>query len=45
VVAGDPRDGCFVPVTEAHVRAYQKMRGVAVDGVVGPVTWHEMLGH
>jgi hypothetical protein len=35
-------DGTFGPATESKVRAYQKMRGIAVDGRVGPKTWAQM---
>lgn len=39
---GIPDDDEFGPATEKRVRWYQKMRGIAVDGVVGPKTWHAM---
>ena len=32
-------DGAFGPNTEAAVKAYQRERGLAVDGVVGRQTW------
>jgi peptidoglycan hydrolase-like protein with peptidoglycan-binding domain len=32
-------DGIFGPKTEAAVRNYQKDLGIALDGVVGKVTW------
>jgi len=32
-------DGLFGPRTEASVRDYQKDRSIAVDGIVGNVTW------
>lgn len=35
-------DGEYGPRTEAGVRWYQGMRGLLVDGVVGPQTWKAM---
>ncbi|MGI6168715.1 MAG: peptidoglycan-binding protein [Christensenellales bacterium] len=32
-------DGVFGMRTEAAVRAYQRVRGLVVDGIVGPKTW------
>jgi peptidoglycan hydrolase-like protein with peptidoglycan-binding domain len=36
----DPADDTFGPGTYAAVREFQKDRGVAVDGIVGPATAH-----
>lgn len=36
-------DGVYGPNTERGVRWYQGMRGLHVDGVVGPVTWRSLL--
>jgi peptidoglycan hydrolase-like protein with peptidoglycan-binding domain len=35
-------DGDFGPKTQAGVRWYQGMRGIHVDGEVGPQTWRQM---
>ena len=37
----DPGYGSFGPLTESRVVAYQRMRGLEPDGVVGPRTWAE----
>jgi peptidoglycan hydrolase-like protein with peptidoglycan-binding domain len=34
-----PIDGEFGPSTEAAVRAFQQDKGIAVDGIVGDITW------
>jgi peptidoglycan hydrolase-like protein with peptidoglycan-binding domain len=34
-----PVDGEFGSQTETAVKAFQQDRGIAVDGVVGPITW------
>lgn len=35
-------DGHFGPQTEAAVKAYQQERGIAADGIVGPITWRNI---
>lgn len=37
-----PVDGVFGAKTEAAVKAFQRAAGIAVDGVVGPVTWSKL---
>ena len=36
-------DGVFGGATEHAVRLYQRKRGLAVDGVVGKITWTQLL--
>lgn len=38
-----PADGWFGPNTASGVRWYQGMRGITVDGIVGPQTWSHLL--
>ena len=45
-VTGIPRlttDGVFGPLTEASVRAFQSRFGLSADGIVGPITWGELV--
>ena len=37
-------DGDFGSNTDKAVKAFQKDRGLTVDGIVGPDTWSELLG-
>lgn len=37
-----PPDGRYGPKTREGVRWYQRMRGLAVDGIVGPATWRHL---
>lgn len=37
-------DGSFGPATEKALKAYQKARGLTVDGICGPKTWAKLLG-
>ncbi len=37
-----PPDGRYGPNTRDGVRWYQRMRGLAADGIVGPKTWHHL---
>lgn len=41
--AGLVEDGGFGSKTDAAVRAYQKSRGLGVDGIVGIKTWGQLL--
>ncbi|WP_416731864.1 peptidoglycan-binding domain-containing protein [Fictibacillus sp. JL2B1089] len=36
-------DGNFGPQTESAVKAYQKRKGLAVDGIVGQATWNTLF--
>ncbi len=36
-------DGIFGPLTEAAVRSFQQEVAIAVDGIVGPVTWNSLV--
>ena len=37
-------DGDFGSATDKAVRAYQKAKGLSVDGICGPMTWNKLLG-
>jgi hypothetical protein len=37
-------DGDFGPITEEHVRRFQRNNDLAQDGIVGPQTWRELVG-
>ena len=37
-------DGSFGAATDNAVRAFQKVKGLSVDGVCGPMTWNKLLG-
>lgn len=43
-IGGSGVDGSFGPLTDKAVRAYQKAKGLTVDGSVGPKTWAKLLG-
>ncbi len=37
-------DGIFGKLTHNVVRVYQRRREIEVDGIVGPITWANLLG-
>ncbi|MHB8872709.1 MAG: peptidoglycan-binding protein [Myxococcaceae bacterium] len=37
-----PVDGDFGPKTLAAVKAFQRSKGIGVDGIVGPITWGKL---
>jgi murein L,D-transpeptidase YcbB/YkuD len=36
-------DGLFGPNTESAVKAFQQSKGLAADGIVGPLTWGKLI--
>ena len=36
-------DGIFGPITEGAVKDYQQSKSLAVDGIVGPLTWPKLI--
>jgi peptidoglycan hydrolase-like protein with peptidoglycan-binding domain len=36
-------DGAFGPLTQASVIAFQRVLGLAADGIVGPITWNRLF--
>jgi peptidoglycan hydrolase-like protein with peptidoglycan-binding domain len=36
-------DGIFGPQTEGAVKAFQQSKGLAADGIVGPLTWPKLV--
>ena len=36
-------DGIFGPGTDAAVRSFQQQKSLAVDGIVGSVTWQALV--
>lgn len=39
-----PETSVFDAATDAQTRAWQRSRGIAADGVVGPASWEAMVG-
>ena len=36
-------DGILGPLTEAAVMAFQRSRGITVNGIIGPITWNALF--
>lgn len=43
IVIPEEIDGSFGPRTERAVKNFQKKKGIAVDGEVGPITWEKIF--
>ncbi|MCM3444395.1 N-acetylmuramoyl-L-alanine amidase [Metabacillus halosaccharovorans] len=43
-LVGASNDGIYGPKTEAKVKAFQKSKGLSVDGIVGKNTWKALTG-
>lgn len=42
-LAVKPVDGIYGPATEQAVKQFQKLHGLKVDGIVGPLTWKALF--
>jgi peptidoglycan hydrolase-like protein with peptidoglycan-binding domain len=40
---GRPKTGFFGTITRGDVRDFQRRHNIAVDGIVGPVTWNTII--
>lgn len=38
-------DGIFGPATVQAVKDFQTSKGIAADGIVGPITWQKLIGN
>lgn len=37
-------DGIFGPQTEGAIKRFQQQNGLTADGIVGPITWQQLIG-